>query len=236
MRRKWTGPPFIPLAVALVVASPPALPAQAFEGVLTMRVRDMPAGSEMRAFIRGSKMRMEIQQAGGAPMVMIADPAAGEEYVLLPGQSVYMAMKLTDLRKLADTLSRQSRSPAGSTMIASGKKTEIAGYRCEVYRYRDPHTALDLCLTKGMGNLGGTAGLFGGISGRPSAPADEPPWARELSRQGAFALRVADTTGSAIWEVTRIEKKALEPALFAPPHGYRRMEMPTLGRRTPGRP
>ena len=65
---------------------------------------------------------------------------------------------------------------------------------------------------------------------------DQPPWARELSRQGAFALRVADTTGVAVWEVTRIEKKVLDAALFAPPHGYRRMEMPSLGRRPPGGP
>ncbi len=234
MRAPWRSRSFGPLAVALGLAAPSALPAQAFQGVLTMRVRDMPAGSEMRAFIRGGKMRMEVQAAGGAPMVMIADPAAGEEYVLLPGQQVFMAMKLTDLQKLADTLARGARSPAGSTMTASGKKAAIAGYSCEIYRYRDPHSALDLCLAKGLGTLGGAAGLFGGISGRPGTPSDEPPWARELSRQGAFALRVADTTGVAVWEVTRIEKKAVDATLFAPPHGYRRMEMPSLGRRPPG--
>jgi uncharacterized protein DUF4412 len=234
MRVRWPCPPFGRFALALALASPSTLPAQAFQGVLTMRVRDMPAGSEVRAFIRGGKMRMEIQAAAGAPMVMIADPAAGEEYVLLPGQQVYMAMKLTDLQKLADTVGRGSRSPTGSTMIASGKKAAVAGYSCEIYRYRDARSALDLCLAKGLGTLGAAAGLFGGISGRPGTPSDEPPWARELSRQGAFALRIADSTGATVWEVTRIERKALEAGLFAPPHGYRRMEVPSLGRRPPG--
>jgi hypothetical protein len=198
--------------------------AQDFEGVITAKVKGMPGGGEMKTFLKGNKSRVEITAPQGA-MVVISDPSAGETYMVMPAQSMIMVMKMADAERMADSLIRRNASE--SSLIPLGKKDEIAGHRCEWYRFREPRTANDLCLASGLGMFRGGAPVFGG--GMPGRSPSMPAWAKEMMRKGMFPLKVSDTVGVAIWEVVALEKKPLEASLFVPPANYQRMQMP-MGR------
>jgi hypothetical protein len=210
----------LPAAVLLVTSSTIAR-AQDFEGIVTARVKGMPGGGDMKTYLKGGKYRVEISMPGQGAVAIIADPVAGETYMLMPAQSMYMVMKLADAERMADSLIRRKVGEE-SSLVATGKTEEIAGHRCEYYRFRDGKSVTDVCLTTGLGMFRGGASMFGG--GMPGRSA--PPWVRELLQKGAFPLKVTDSVGVAIWEVTTVEKKRLDAALFTLPANYQRMQMP----------
>src|SRR4026208_1625420 len=208
------------IAAALVAASSAIASAQDFEGSITVRVKGMPGGGATKAYVKGVKYRVEISGPQGE-MAIITDPEAGETYMVMPARSMYMVMKLSDAEQMADSLLRRNVS-GESTLTALGKQEEIAGHRCEYFRFRDAKSATDMCITTGLGVLRGGAGLVGGgMPGRRRA--EPPPWVRELLRKGAFPLKVADTTGVPIWEVLALERKSLEASLFVQPPTFQRM-------------
>jgi hypothetical protein len=211
------------IAAALVAASSAIASAQDFEGSITIRVKGMPGGGPTKAYVKGVKYRVELSAPQGE-MAIITDPEAGETYMVMPARSMYMVMKLSDAEQLADSLVRRNVS-GEATLTALGKQEEIAGHRCEYFRFRDAKSATDMCITTGLGVLRGGAWMFGGgMPGRGRA--ETPPWVRELLRKGAFPLKVADTTGVPIWEVLALERKSLEASLFVPPANFQRMQMP----------
>lgn len=213
----------LPAAVLLVTSSTLAR-AQDFEGIVTARVKGMPGGGDMKTYMKGGKYRVEMAMPGQGAVAIIADPDAGETYILMPAQSMYMVMKMADAERMADSLIRRKVGEE-SSLVATGKTDEIAGYRCEYYRFRDGKAVNDVCLATGLGMFRGGASMFGGgMPGRSQK--DSPAWVRELMRKGAFPLKVTDSVGVAIWEVTALEKKRLEASLFTPPANYQRMQMP----------
>ena len=212
------------LLAGVLLAAPAAIArAQDFEGVVSLRVKGMPGGGEVKAYMKGVRYRTELSGPQGA-MAIIVDPIAGETYMVMPAQSMYMVMKISDAERLADSLVR--RNVIGEpSLTALGKQEEVAGHRCDYFRFRNAKTANDVCIATGLGVFRGGAALFGGgMPGRGRA--EPPPWAQELLRKGAFPLKVTDTTGVAIWEVVALERKPLEASLFVPPADYRRMQMP----------
>ena len=60
-------------------------------------------------------------------------------------------------------------------------------------------------------------------------------WTGALRDQQGFPLKVTRVDGAAVMEVTKIEKKALDASMFAPPADYQKLEMPT-GAPPPPRP
>ena len=58
----------------------------------------------------------------------------------------------------------------------------------------------------------------------PGSRRDAPAWARGM--KGFFPLRVTDEQGATVLEVTAIEPKAVDAALFSPPADYTAMSMP----------
>ena len=67
-----------------------------------------------------------------------------------------------------------------------------------------------------------------GPGGKPSEP-----WIAELSDQRYFPLKAIELDASgkqtSSMEVTKIEKKSVDEALFAPPAGYHAMTIPSFG-------
>lgn len=220
----------LPLAGLLLAAAGSSLRAQEFEGVFTSRAKGMAEGAALKTFVKAGKYRMEVVMPGQGAMTIIADPAKGESYMVLPAQQMYMVMKLADAGHLVDDAVRRNTSGEGS-MVATGRKDEIAGHSCEYYQFKDASTTTDICMATGLGKFHGAESMFGGPPGRGGMTA-APPWARELLRKGAVPLKVVDASGGVLWEVTAIEKKSLEASLFTPPANFRRMEMP--GGRPPG--
>jgi hypothetical protein len=216
------------LAAVLGSVSGSNLQAQDFEGIVTAKARAMPSG-DMKSFVKGGKLRIEVVRPGQGEVALIVDPAAGETYMVMPAQSMYMVIKMSDAERMADSLLRRNLPDSSATLTASGRKDQIAGHECEYYRFQDARSATDICVAMGIGVIRGAAAMFGGMP-RPGRPAETPPWIRALIRKGAFPLKVADTTGAMIWEVTALEAKQLDADLFVPPAGFRRMDMPSFGR------
>jgi len=222
----WFSPFLAAPVLLLALAAPTTLPAQDFEGIVTARTRAMPGSGEMKIYLKEDKSRVEFT-APGQPgqLAIITDPAKGETYMVMPAQSMYMVLKLSDAERMADSMIRHHEPGTDVSMTATGHKEEIAGHSCETYRFRSSNSAADVCFASGIGALRGGASLFGGPP-LPGRPRQVPPWAQGLLKQGLFPLRVADTTGAMLWEVTALEAKHLDAALFIPPADFRRMEMP----------
>jgi hypothetical protein len=210
------------LGVWFLAAPAPPLPAQAFEGIVSLRVREL--GGEVQAYLKADNVRMELATPMGAGVV-IANSASGPVYLVLPARQVVMVVKRSGSVEPAD--------PSAARLTATGREDEVAAHRCEVFRSRDPGGGadLDLCLARGLGTIGAGAGaLFdnplGQVGlGRPGR-SQGAAWVAALARRRLFPLRAADTTGVPRWEVTRIERRPMADTLFSPPAGFQRMELP----------
>jgi hypothetical protein len=215
----------VALALVLALADQP-LAAQAFEGTLTARVAGMPVGAMMKTSYSRGRTRVEVITPGRPSVIVITDPAAHKQYMLLPGQQVYTVTDLKAAAARADSIARAAAAKRGEVSLkATGRKGTVAGLSCEHYAYQDAAERLDLCLTTALGRMPGNAMLPGG--GALQGQGGEPPaWARALDRKDAFAVSVADTAGRVLFEVTEVSRKPPAPALFAPPAGYRPFRVP----------
>jgi hypothetical protein len=213
------------LSLLAVAGTSSGLAAQEFEGVFTVKVKDMPGGSALKAFMKGAKYRMEVSMEG-QNLAIIADPAAGETYMIMPQQQMVMVMKMSEAEKMA--AERTGTNTANARLEPLGKRDEIAGHACEYFRATDGSRSTDVCLASGLGTFRGGAGLFGPPTPRGAGGA--PSWAREVLAKGAFPLKVVDSNGNVLWEVTAVERKTLEAELFVVPANFQRMAMPSFGR------
>ena len=204
-------------SLLLLAATPSVIAAQTFEGIVTAKVHaaDGREATEVIYALRGGVMRMEMATRGDMRNIIIVDTPAKTNYVLMPPQKTYMAMPFT-------TGGAEAPGPPPE-IIRTGRKETIAGHTCEHWLVKDPSGDLDVCVAAGLG----APFTMGAGMGR------EPAWTGALRDQRGFPLKVARAGGATILEVTKIERKTLDPALFAPPADYKKMELPT-GR--PARP
>jgi hypothetical protein len=211
---------FLPALLASMAMTAAPLPgaAQTFEGVVTAKIHAAESArepTEVTYALRGGVMRMEMAARGDVRSVIIVDTPAKTNYVLMPQQKMYMTMPY---------MAGAADAQAPPEIVRTGRKETIAGHVCEHWLVKDPSGDLDVCVASGLGapfSMGG-AGM-----GR------EPAWAGALRDQRGFPLKVARAGGATILEVTKVEAKKLDGALFAPPADYKKMEMPA-GR--PARP
>jgi hypothetical protein len=132
-------------------------------------------------------------------------------YSVMPAQRVYMVMPLPD------DAAPDGRPPE---ITKTGRRETVAGHTCEHYLVKSESQTMDVCLATDMPAMV----MPGGGMGRGGASA---AWARALGKQPGFPLKVTVQGASeAMLEVTSIEPKTLDPALFAPPADYQRMQMP----------
>lgn len=215
----------------LLAALPRVLPAQSFEGEVGLRTPNGP----VEALVKGNRARLNTQTQMG-PAAIIFNPAAGEIYIVVDAQKMYMVMKTADAARMADS-AMQGHTGGAGTLTGLGVRDKVAGYDCDVYRFRSATQGADICVSSALeklgvmgifGNPGGMGGMGGMGRGRPGPRT--PGWAGALAEKGGFPLRVADTTGTVQFEITRIEKKKVDDALLSPPADYTRMEMPGFGR------
>lgn len=203
------------LAAAALLSLPPALEAQPFEGVITLRApgttRDGQPLPELEYLVRGERMRVNVRSPMGT-MGLIAIPAEKKMFMLMDQQRVYMETPMDPSR---------ATSGAEPKITRTGKTETIAGHSCEhVLIAGTTGENTDVCLAKGLGTF------FA-----PGAQQSMAPWQRQLASEGAFPLRVTGPDGKVTLEATKIERKRLAPALFDVPDSYTKMDMP---RRPPG--
>ena len=99
-----------------------------------------------------------------------------------------------------------------------GRTETIAGLRCDamrmVMRVAERADSLDLCVSTELGEYVNPLTLMRG--GTDPVQDALPP--------GGFPLRVARTDGTVMLEVTKVERRRLDPALFSVPLDYTRVE------------
>ena len=218
----------------LLSAAPAVVSAQAFEGVITMRMGALRAGGdglqEIEYLSHGGKVRMNIKSQMG-PIGIIGDPAEKKLYVLIDPQSMYMEIS-------TDAAAGRAGAGAGAVNVniaepkitRTGKKETIAGRECEHITVEAQQETTDVCVARGLGpfmNAMSSMGGMGGMMGMGGRGATAPPaWQRSLAADGAFPLKATRADGTVLLEVTKIEPKKLANTLFTVPGNYAKMDMP----------
>lgn len=204
--------------IALAAALPAAASAQSgsFEGIITVQVSEAPA---MQYYVRQGKLRIDAE-GQGHKVSSIVDPAAHTVLVVMPEQRMYMAMSVPDSKTVADRADDME-------LTSTGKSEIVAGHRCEYWRVHrkgdDASKDADVCLASDLGTFMQPSGPM--HRGAASA------WQAALKGRDGFPLKVVQMEGGkpvTRFEVTRIEKKALDASLFEPPAGFRKMDMPAM--------
>src|SRR5438552_11939239 len=98
---RWATGVVVMTALLLGLA-PASAVAQTFEGVVTAKMQAPDSGRdpvEVQYLMRGGAFRMEVglrgDTQGAGRSVIIVDPAAKTNYVLMPGRKMYMTMPIT---------------------------------------------------------------------------------------------------------------------------------------------
>lgn len=201
-----------------LAAAPLAAQSAPFEGVVSMNLGDGQNTASMQYQIRNGKVRMEPTGTGtgaaGMGFAMIFDPAAQKMLVLMPMQHMYMERDLS-----ATIAAAQKESGKDPKITRTGKTEVVAGYTCEhVTVTLEDGNSIDSCVTADLGPY--ISMPAGGMARRGSA------WERGLDNK-TFPLKVQQN-GKTIMEVTKVEKKSLDPSLFTPPQGFQKIDMPNF--------
>lgn len=211
----------VTLAALLAVAAslPAAAVAQSgFEGTVTMRLEQ---GHEMQYSMRGGKIRVDMS-GQGQPMAMIMNPSTHTALMVMPAQQMYMQMSTSNMEgAIAEHRDKYE-------LTKSGKSEVVAGHKCEYWHVHekggDAGDDADVCVAGDLGKFF----AFQNPMHRGVAPA----WQSSLGDADGFPLKVVsvkDGKPVTTLEVTKIEKKSLDPAMFEAPAGYRKMDMPDVG-------
>ncbi|MDF0642553.1 MAG: DUF4412 domain-containing protein [Nitrospira sp.] len=197
---------------------PPPATASDFEGVLHMTTThgdEQPA--KMDWMIKGDKARIERARADGRTHVMILDSKAKTMLVLFPERQAYTEIKLG-----GEQSERISKAMEDYEVERTGKTDKVAGRSCEIWRVKEKgedKEKHEICVAKGFGR---TASFW------MEPMKKQPTWVTRLINEGGFGLRSIryDSTGTATTrtEVTGIEAKSMDAALFAAPAGYQKMD------------
>ena len=205
------------VALIVLLLSPALASAETFEGVVNARIGSGEGARVVEATyqMRDGKLRMETRSAGtteGSRSVVIMDPVAKTNYVLMPASKMYMLMPLNPAAVAGE-------GPAPE-IVKTGRKEKIAGYECEHLLIKDKTGDFDAWVATALSAFAGAMGRDGG-------------WSSALSHQQGFPLKVMRVGGATIMEVTKIEAKKLDPALFVVPPDYTRRDMPAGVPRAP---
>ena len=196
---------------ALSFAEPAHAGAQAtFEGTVTFQIE---RGATMVYSIGRSMMRIDVTGPHGA-IATIIDPKTRLLTIIVADRRMYLQ------RPMPDTTGKRMRALADSVKLTdTGKGDVVAGVKCEIWHVTAPKAEYDVCAASDMG------GFFPGIGGRRTPV---PAWAQKM-RGDFFPLRVTDAPGTVVLLATKVERKALDPALFQVPAGFAKLDMETGG-------
>jgi uncharacterized protein DUF4412 len=228
-------------ALLILLLAPVAARAQGtFDGTVVGRMTT-PEGKAVvfRVYQLGSRSRQEYEMERGMTMTSIYDATTGEGLMLVPQQRKYMVWNLREMSRAGRAMT-QGTGGAGPApdfskmkVTRTGRSETIAGISCEHYVFVNTetpdHRPVDICGAPGLGFMG----LDGQAGARlPSAAAllrSQNPELARLARAGFFPLSMTFTDSKSQesrWVITQIDRRRPEAALFAPPPGYTKMEMP----------
>jgi hypothetical protein len=211
-------------AVCLLTTSASRLSAQGFDGVIQFASyeKDSEKPDTLTQMTKGSKIRFEGMGKSGGAMIMDGT----NRIVILPDQKQYVNMPADFGGTAAAAEAAKHRGVAEKT----GKTEKVAGISCEDWHYKGTDEdgkaeEGEVCVAKGAGLM--INRLSGGIAGH-------------IFGAGGEAFNQAISSGGGIMKVTnngkvalvavRAQASSLPDAMFAPPAGYTKMELPGMGR------
>jgi hypothetical protein len=206
-----------------------------FEGELTMHATSARQPPHDITFLaKGDKLRFDATGPHGDKTHAIFEPGTKKVVTVMDAQKMYMEVDLGQMA--ARALPAAAQDAPRASVTKTGRHEKVAGYDCETWEITQPGAkrTSEACVAQGIAFVDfGSLGPLGG-SAMPRG------WMEELREKKFFPLRFVekDETGKETqrMEVTKIEKKKLDDALFAIPAGYRKMEMPTFPAGVPGLP
>ncbi len=222
------------LLVGVVAVMTQAVAQTTFEGKVVYHVKSKEMETDMTFFSKQPKVRMETS-AQGNEVQMIMDGSTKKMLIIMPQQQMYMERTI-DVPMPADKAGNAPTKgkPGESAMKAqrTGKTKTILGYECEQWVDKEKEGETELWLTKGLGSFSAFSAFGGG--GAPGMGkrmgGGVPPGLAGLATGELFPMQVFSRSASgdlkASMEATAIEKKTLDAALFQPPSGFNKIEMP----------
>jgi len=217
------------LLIGSVLLFPHALPAQTFEGKVSMKVTDANGKTVPFVFnLRDGLSRLDIDAGQGSTASMIMNSAKKEMTLLMPQQKMYMVQPLT-LAAAASTAGAPEGTADVSFEQAPGTE-KILGYDCVKFVAKTKDGTTEIWTTDQLGTflgLGmGGGGPMGGRRGGASSAASQP-WAQALAGKNFFPLRVVSQNAGGKetfrMEATAVEKQSLPDSLFVPPAGWQNL-------------
>lgn len=197
-----------PAVLVLLLAAAPPVSAHAqrpFEGYIAQKLMgDKGESQTMETWVKGPRMRVDMN-AGNRTMSSIVDRSTGKMMILIPKSKMYLEQQMPDV---------EGDGEGEATVTRTGRRDVVAGHRCEIIQVKDAKgNVSEVCGATGLGNA---------MMTRPGQKT--PAWMRGM--KGFFPLRVSDGKGKVVLEVTRVEAKQVDDAMFAPPAGFRAMQAP----------
>jgi hypothetical protein len=220
------------LAPLCALLLPCALIAETFEGKVSMTMTSTSSKDGPQTInysIKEGAMRVDIPNAKGGG-AFITDFKNKQMIILMEQQRMYM------VRPFADPSTAQRPASTGAAPAASahssdssfrdtGETETILGYPCKKYEVTTSKGISDIWATDQLGMFGGLS-MGGGPGGRRGQAPQE--WESIVKGSGFFPLRVVSSEGGKEkfrLEVTSIDKTSLPDSLFAPPDGWRKLDL-----------
>lgn len=214
------------LLTLLTLLLVPALGAATFEGTVNFKTTDSrKRSSEMLYSVKDSRLRIDMK-AGKEGGYTVMDMPKMEMIMVMTEQRMYMTMSLKDVAE------KTAKEVADDVTFEKTNETEkILGYTATKYISTYKGEATDMWLAEGLGAfmMPGSNPMAGGRGGSTAAKS----WEKALQGKNLFPLRIVnkDKKGKETnrMEVTAIDKKKLDEALFTVPEGYTKFDMGNMG-------
>lgn len=205
--------------VSLLLFTAPLHAAELFEGIVTFKMGALGKETEMKYFMRDSKMRMEIEMAPGMKSIGIADYENQKMYMLVPQARMYSEIPI-DNEAIKSEAAKDMKS---AEIIETGETEEILGYTAEKLVSKKGDEKTEIWIAKNFGDFH-----------QADLSRDNPTLLalqKKFQAEKAFPFKIisysADGKEMFRMQVTNVEKKPLAKELFTVPSDFKKLDLPS---------
>jgi uncharacterized protein DUF4412 len=211
-------------AGCILASAAPPLFAQGFDGVIQfVSYENHPEHPDtMTQMTKGNKVRLEGMGKGGAMIIN-----GTNRIIVIPEQKQYMELPMD----LGEKATAGESAKHHGVAVKTGKTENVAGIPCEDWHYKgtdDDGKAQegDVCVAQGAGFM--LNRLAGGVTEHMF---DEGGQAFNQAMKNGGGLMKATNNGKVSFVAVKAQATSLPDAMFAPPAGYTKMDVPHMGPR-----
>jgi hypothetical protein len=200
----------------------------------TAKAAEGPATLNLKLLVKDAAFRLDVPPGLGGPTgpgnaYLLGKPQEKKFYTIVEAQKQAILMDSDWLvaQAHADSLGGKHAGPGAGADAPTVKKTgtidKVAGYACEIWNVTHGATKLDFCIA---------ASDTAWFQWQPAKMPEKYAWATELTDGKHFPLRFVmyDKSGAEEGrvELSGIEKKKLEAALFEVPAGFQVVDLKVM--------